>query len=188
MIQKFLGNSRYLIFIAVLGSYVAAATIIIYSGFLLIHVLIGLFLHPDLSIAAGRQLLLECIELIDALLLGTAFYIVALGLYELFINRQVDTPNWLLVQSLDDLKARLLAVIILVLSVFFLEQVINWDRKSDIFSLGIAEALMIVAITLAIRMQTTRATGEAASPSPQAISSSSAQPGSPGQSPGLAED
>ena len=182
MIQKFLGNSRYLIFIAVLGSYLAAAMIMIYSGFLLIHVLIGLFLHPDLSIPAGRQLLLECIELIDALLLGTAFYIVALGLYELFINRHVDTPNWLLVQSLDDLKARLLAVIILVLSVFFLEQVINWDRRSDILSLGIAEALMIVAITLAIRMQTARATGEPASPSPQTLNSSGMQPGSTDQS------
>src|SRR5581483_680641 len=188
MIQKFLGNSRYLIFIAVLGSYLAAAMIMIYSGFLLIHVLIGLFLHPDMSIPAGRQLLLECIELIDALLLGTAFYIVALGLYELFINRHVDTPNWLLVQSLDDLKARLLAVIILVLSVFFLEQVINWDRRSDILSLGIAEALMIVAITLAIRMQTARATGEPASPSPQTLNSSGMQPGSTDQSSGSKEN
>lgn len=154
--QKLLGNSRYLILIAVLGSCLAAAMIIIYNGILLIHLLIGLCLHPDLSALAGRQLALACIELIDAFLLGTAFYIVALGLYELFLNRHIDTPNWLHVHSLDDLKTRLLAVTILVLSVFFLEQVINWDRKSDILALGIAEALVIAAITLAIRLQMVR--------------------------------
>jgi uncharacterized membrane protein YqhA len=162
--QKLLGSSRYLILIAVLGSCLAAAMITIYSGISLISVLIGLFLHPNLSIGAGRQLTLACIELIDAFLLGTAFYIVGLGLYELFLNRHVDTPNWLHVRSLDDLKARLLAVTILVLSVFFLEQVINWDRKSDILALGIAEALVIAAITLAIRLQMGHSPGESSQP------------------------
>jgi hypothetical protein len=38
------------------------------------------------------------------------------------------------------------------MSVFFLEQVINWDGKRDILSLGIAEALMIGAITLTIKL------------------------------------
>lgn len=158
--QKLLANGRYLILIAVLCSCLAAAAIIVYNALLLICTLVGLVLHPDLSTLAGRQLTLVCIELIDAFLLGTAFYIVALGLYELFLNRRIATPNWLHVRSLDDLKTRLLAVTILVLSVFFLEQVINWDRKSDILSLGIAEALVITAITLAIRLQMMRPPGE----------------------------
>jgi uncharacterized membrane protein YqhA len=160
--QKLLGSSRYLILIAVLGSCLAAATIIIYNGILLIHTLISLIIYPALSIMAGRQLALACIELTDSFLLGIAFYMVALGLYELFLNRHVDTPGWLHVRSLDDLKIRLLAVIILVLSVFFVEQVINWDRKSDILALGIAEALVIVAITLAIRLQMLRPLSEPA--------------------------
>ncbi len=183
MMHRLFGGSRYLIIVAVLASYLAAAIIIIYSGLLLIHILIGLFLHPDLSIAAERQLVLECIELIDAFLLGTAFYIVALGLYELFINPHINTPNWLHIQSLEELKARLLAVIILVLSVFFLEQVINWDKKSDILALGIAEALMIAAITLAIRLQTIHPPGQEASPSPQALPDSNAQVSSTDQPP-----
>lgn len=180
--HRLFGGSRYLIIVAVLASYLAAAIIIIYSGILLIHILIGLFLHPDLSVAAERQLVLECIELIDAFLLGTAFYIVALGLYELFINPNINTPAWLHIHDLDELKARLLAVIILVLSVFFLEQVINWDKKSDILSLGIAEALMIAAITLAIRLQTARPAGEPASLSLGERPDPNAQMSSPDQS------
>lgn len=181
--HRLFGSSRYLILVAVLASYLAAAIIIIYSGLLLIHILIELFLHPDLSVVAERQLVLECIELIDAFLLGTAFYIVALGLYELFINPHINTPNWLHIESLEDLKARLLAVIILVLSVFFLEQVINWDKKSDILSLGIAEALMIAAITLAIRLQTTRPAGKLTGTSPEAMSDKNAQMSGTGQFP-----
>ena len=152
MVPKILGNSRYLIIIAIVGSYLASAIVIIYDGLLLVHILLNLFLHPELSSASGRQLSLECIEVLDTFLLGTAFFIVALGLYELFIKRSTTSPGWLRVRNLDDLKARLLGVIIVVMSVFFLEQVINWDGKRDILSLGIAEALMIGAITLTIKL------------------------------------
>lgn len=154
MVRKLLGGSRYLILIAVLGSYLAAVLIILYTGAALFHIIIGLVQHPTLSAEAMRQLMLECIEVIDSFLLGTAFYIVALGLYELFISRQVYMPNWLNITTLEDLKAKLLGVIIVVLSVFFLEQVINWNGKRDILGLGIAVALIIGTITLTIKFQT----------------------------------
>ena len=152
MIQNMLEKSRYLIVVAVVGAYLASAIVIIYSGFLLVRVCFELILHPHLIPESARQLVLECIEVLDAFLLGTAFFIVALGLYELFIRKTQTSLSWLRVRDLDDLKARLLGVIVVVMSVFFLEQVINWDGKRDILSLGIAEALMVGAITLAIRV------------------------------------
>jgi uncharacterized membrane protein YqhA len=152
MLQKMLRNSRYLIIIAVIGSYLTSAIVIIYDALLLIHMCIDLFIHPSLNPVSGRRLVLESIEGLDIFLLGTAFFIVALGLYELFIQRPASAPDWLHVQDLDDLKARLLGVVIVVMSVFFLEQIINWDGKSNILNLGVAEALMIGAITLAINI------------------------------------
>lgn len=150
MIQKILGNSRYLILIAVIGTYVLSAIVILYDALLLVRLCVDLVTHINLAPDSGRRLVLEGIEGLDIFLLGTAFYIVALGLYELFIRRPTSSPDWLHVRDLDDLKGRLLGVVILVMSVFFLEQVINWDGKSAILQLGIAEALMIGAITLAI--------------------------------------
>lgn len=152
MIQKLLNNSRYLILIAVIGSYLASAVVIIYDALMLIHVCIDLIVHPSINPNSGRQLVLEFIEGLDIFLLGTAFFIVAMGLYELFIARPSNSLAWLHVRDLDDLKARLLGVVIVVMSVFFLEQVINWDGKSNLLGLGIAEALMIGAITLAINV------------------------------------
>jgi uncharacterized membrane protein YqhA len=152
MLEKMLRKGRYLIIIAVVGSYLAAAMVIIYDAFLLGKVCLDLFLHPAFSPSSGRHLVLEAIEGLDIFLLGTAFFIVAMGLYELFIKQPGETLDWLHVRDLDDLKARLLGVVVVVLSVFFLEQVINWDGKSNLLSLGIAEALMIGAITLAINV------------------------------------
>ncbi|HEX7734106.1 MAG TPA: YqhA family protein [Ktedonobacteraceae bacterium] len=150
MLQKILENSRYLILIAIIGTYVLSAMVIFYDALLLIRVCVDLFTHMSLNPDSGRRLVLEGIEGLDIFLLGTAFFIVAVGLYELFIKRTTASPDWLHVRDLDDLKARLLGVVILVMSVFFLEQVINWDGKRAILELGIAEALMIGAITLAI--------------------------------------
>lgn len=161
MLLKILGSSRFLIAIAVLGAYLAAATIIIYGGFFLAHIIIKAIAHPDLSPGAGRYLELECIEMIDIFLLGTAFYITAIGLYELFIDRSIASDSWLHVENLDDLKDKLLGVIIVVLSVTFLEQIINWDGKTNILSLGLADALIIGVITLTISSHAlkTRKTG-----------------------------
>jgi len=151
MLQKILSSSRFLIVVAVLGSYLASAVLLIYGGLLQVKIVLGVIFHPDLSSNAGRLLALECIESIDVFLLGTAFYIVALGLYELFIGHgAVLLPAWLQIHSLEDLKAKLLGVIIVVMTVYFLEQTITWDGKRDILSLGIAEALMIGVITFSI--------------------------------------
>lgn len=151
MISKILRISRYLIIIAVVGAYIVSAILIVYGGVLLINILIDIFLtRPHFATSVDRKLMLECIQLIDIFLLGTAFYIVALGLYELFITRHPSTPSWLSVRDLDDLKAKILGVIIVILSVYFLVQVINWDGKRDVLDLGIGEAIMISAIVLTI--------------------------------------
>jgi uncharacterized membrane protein YqhA len=151
MLQKVLSGSRFLIVVAVIGSYLASAVLLIYGGLLQVKIIIGVIIHPDLSTNAGRLLALECIESIDVFLLGTAFYIVALGLYELFIERgAMVMPTWLQIHNLEDLKAKLLGVIIVVMTVYFLEQIITWDGKRDILGLGIAEALIIGVVTLSI--------------------------------------
>ena len=50
-------------------------------------------------------------------LLSTVFYITALGLYELFIDDRIKVPEWLGIHDIVDLKAKLISVTILVLSV-----------------------------------------------------------------------
>jgi hypothetical protein len=88
------------------------------------------------------------IELIDIFLLGTILYIVALGLYELFIDATLPVPSWLQIATLDDLKDKLVGVVVVLLAVTFLGRAVVWNGSGQILPLGAAIALVIAALAL----------------------------------------
>ena len=147
MLSKTLGASRFLIVLAVLGSLLAATTLLIY-GLLEAALLVQTTIETgDVSRKGAKALAIEFIEIVDLFLLGTVFYIVALGLYELFIDSNIRVPAWLTIKTLDDLKNKLIGVVIVVLGVLFLGQVVSWDGQRDLLGLGGAIALVIAALT-----------------------------------------
>ena len=73
--------------------------------------------------------------------------VVSLGLYQLYFREDLQLPNWLRIDDLDDLKSKLVGVSITVLAVFFLGKAITWDAGIDILYLGGAAALVIAALT-----------------------------------------
>lgn len=147
MFGKTLGASRFMIILAVIGSLLAAATLLIY-GLLETAQLIWTTIETgEVSRKGAKALALEFIEIVDLFLLGTVFYIIALGLYELFISTDVSVPGWLTIKTLDDLKNKLIAVVIVVIGVLFLGQVVGWDGERDLLGYGVACALVIAALT-----------------------------------------
>ncbi len=58
----------------------------------------------------------------------------------------MTAPGWLVIHDLDDLKGKLLSVIVVVLSVQFLAMVLNWKGGMDILFLGASTALINVAV------------------------------------------
>lgn len=146
MLSRILASSRYLILIAVLGSLSAFVALLI-AGALQIGITIFYTITaPDITSKGLKALSLSFIEIIDVFLLATVFYIVALGLYELFIDANIVVPSWLSIQDLDDLKSKLASVVIVVLGVLFLGQALEW-KGNDILSYGVAVALVIAALT-----------------------------------------
>jgi uncharacterized membrane protein YqhA len=145
--QRILPASRYLILIAIIGSFVAATVLILYGGYNTIRLVINAisFLGGDPD--KIKNVAVNFIGIVDVFLLGTIFYIIALGLYELFIDDQVKVPAWLEIHSLDDLKERLIGVVIIVMGVFFLEKVVTWKEQLDLLQLGISIAAVIAALT-----------------------------------------
>lgn len=140
--KKILGWSRYLILLAIIAAFVAAVTLLIFgayeTGLEIYHILQG---NPPKSVATAF------IEIADLFLLGVVMYIIALGLYELFIDDTVPVPHWLEVHNLDDLKAKLISVVIVVMSVLFLKQIVTWDGDRNLLNFGGGIALVIAALT-----------------------------------------
>jgi len=146
MINKIISNSRYIILIAVISAFLASVTLLVVAGIETVQLVINSFTQ-GLDGKSVKLLAILFIDVIDILLLGTVFYIIAMGLYELFIDEKLPTLSWLHITQLDDLKSRLIGVVVVILAVIFLGQVVNWTEGSDILFLGAAIALVIVAIT-----------------------------------------
>jgi len=107
----------------------------------------------DFEGSSVKLLSVSFIEVIDILLLSTVFYITSLGLYELFIDEKLPTPSWLHITQLDDLKTKLIGVVVVILAVAFLGQVVSWDGQRNLLFLGAAIALVIGAITFFLGWQ-----------------------------------
>ena len=101
---------------------------------------------------------------VDLFLIGATLLISAVGFYELFIReihdeRARDIPAWLQMRDLNDLKARVIAMIILVVSVTFAEVVVDSPSGRHVLDFGAGIALVVVSLTIFLRLGNHRGDG-----------------------------
>ena len=147
MLRSALAASRYIILIPVICVFIGSAVLTIYAGIETFSAISTAF-SLGVSGKAAKQLIIDFIEIVDLFLLGTVLYVIAVGLYELFIDDSIPMPEWLVIHTLDDLKEKLIGVVIVVLGVLFLGQVISWDGQRDLLSFGIAISAIIASLSL----------------------------------------
>jgi uncharacterized membrane protein YqhA len=156
IVRGLLGSSRYFIVVAVVGSFIASAAAQLYGGFATLLIVIRTFGNLDFSTTGAKVLSVDLVTMIDLFLLGTVLYIIAVGLYELFIDPGLPMPAWLKITTLDDLKERLLGVVAVLLAVTFLGSAVTWNGGTDILALGVAVGFVlgVVSLTIAIMART----------------------------------
>src|SRR5215210_1671249 len=148
-LRNIFAASRFVIGLAVLGSFVGSAILLVIATASLFHTAWNEIVNFEPDNLGGRQidrLAVDLIEITDIILLGTVLYIVALGLYQLFIDQNLPLPRWLKVNDLTDLKRDLIGVVVVLLGVSFLGEVVNWEGDNNVLPLGAAVALVIAAL------------------------------------------
>jgi uncharacterized membrane protein YqhA len=146
--RSLFGFSRYLVVLAVFGLLLAALAVFVFGLISTVNVIVHTFQHEPFNAEGARVLSVEMIEMIDLFLLGTILFITAVGLHELFIDpgmREV-LPSWMSVQSLDQLKFNLLAVIVVMLAVLFLGVAASFELTEGVNILGYGAAVALVVI------------------------------------------
>jgi uncharacterized membrane protein YqhA len=151
MIRDVLSTSRFLIVLAVLGSFLASATLQVFGLLRVFAVIAELVQHGDVSAAASKGLIADTVAIIDIFLIGTVLFVISAGLYQLFVRAELSLPQWLKVESLDDLKNNLTEVIVVALLVAFLGHAVEWTGDMAILGLGLAVASVIVAVAALTR-------------------------------------
>lgn len=146
MLSRLFALTRYIILIPVLGAWLAALITVCFGAYEVVLALANFFstiVDPEKVIKLS---VINLIEAVDLFLLGMAFYLISLGLYELFIDENAPVPNWLEIHDLDDLKKKLIDVVVVVLGVQFLAQVLKGAGDSNLLPYGAAIGAVILAL------------------------------------------
>ena len=143
MFKKLLTASRFTVIIAVISLLTASIALMVNGAYKVFKIIISIFQGK----INDKDVLVGFIESADLFLLAVALYIIAIGLYDLFIDPNIEMPEWLNIQELSDLKKKLLDVVIVILGVIFLGKVAKWGGGQEILYLGGGIALMIAALT-----------------------------------------
>ncbi len=155
-----LWNSRFVIFLAVLGSLFASFAIF-YMATVDVVLLVQHTAHyADASMTDEARKALHdstvshIVEVVDGYLLAVVLLIFSLGLYELFIS-DIDQAHGskasskiLVINSLDDLKSRLAKVILMIMIVTLFEEAINMHIAQPIDLIYMGGAIALIALAL----------------------------------------
>ncbi len=134
-------KSRYVAYIGVLVLLVCSLTAYIMGVYKTVKTVIAIALNEvkdDFALIA----LFDCL---DSILVGTALLVISVSLYELFIG-ELKVPDWMLVRNLNELKANFSFVIIPLMSVKFLQKLLQGENALDTLYYGIGVALVTLSL------------------------------------------
>src|SRR5271169_3988131 len=142
--------SRYLLVVTVVGCIIMFGAVTIYTavaaGGVILKMSFGSVNPGDIAAVT-----VSAFKILDLFLLGTIFYIVALGLAALFLDSEAALPRWFKVRELQDLKMIVSQSVVLVMLVAFLGDVLEWENATDIAFVGAGVAAVIAAIAFMLR-------------------------------------
>ena len=156
-VEHALVGSLWLAYIPVAFLLLAALGAFVYGVAVFINAFSAIVQHP---FPVGHHIGLFLLDF-DLFLIGATALISAIGFYELFIadidRRQAGLlPRWLAMNDLNDLKARVISMVVLVLAVAFTEEAVDSPDGLYILQFGGAITLVIVALTVFVRLSSHR--------------------------------
>jgi uncharacterized membrane protein YqhA len=158
LFESFLWKSRLIVLAAVLISLVSSLAMFYMATIDATYMISHLVDYPSLTDEARLSLrsttITHVVELIDGYLLATVLLIFGLGLYELFISKIDQAENAenasqvLVIHSLDDLKARLSKVIVMILIVKYFEHALDMKFSTPLDLLAFAGGIALIGLAL----------------------------------------
>lgn len=150
--RQLTGLLRYAALIPAVLSIVSALFLIVCSGLVAGVTLFNsarLLFTGSLNITQLEQTVITFVQISDFFLISTIILIIGLGIYELFVGK-LSLPKLLEVNSIDDLKTKLIGVVISALSVEFLAKTVRGGV--EVLSYGGGIALVIASIGLYLNL------------------------------------
>jgi uncharacterized membrane protein YqhA len=142
--KRLMSITRYAVFVPALASIVGALLLMAQGSYEMVMA----FIDTVTEGSSLKQTIVDVLTAVDAILLGTVLLVIGYGLYELFIDAELDVPMWLRVDDLDDLKSKLIGVVVAIIAVVFVGVFVDSNRKSDVLSYGVGAGALVVGLAI----------------------------------------
>lgn len=156
--ENFLWSSRLSVMAAVIASLLSSLAmfylITVDTVTMISHLLNYVSLEQVERLKLRSETITHVVELIDGYLLATVLLIFSFGLYELFISKidaaenAENSSKVLFITSLDDLKARLAKVVLMILIVKFFEHALTMSFNTPMDLLLFAGGIALIGLAL----------------------------------------
>lgn len=140
--RRLIELSRFVVAIPAIGSIVGAFILMAIGTWEIVRAFLKLI---DTEVAL-KESVVTILTAIDTLLLATVLLVIGYGLYELFVDSNVRLPPWLEIRSLDDLKAKLIGVVVAIIAVVFLGVLVDSTDANDVMLIGIGAGAVVVGL------------------------------------------
>lgn len=142
--KRILGLARFAVVVPAIASIIGALLLMAQGSISMVTVVIEA-ISNDSSL---KESIVDVLTAIDAILLGTVLLVIGYGLYELFIDANLDVPLWLRVNNLDDLKSKLIGVVVAIIAVVFVGVFVDSNRSEDVISYGVGAGALVVGLAI----------------------------------------
>ena len=140
--RRIIEVSRFVVIVPALAAIVGAIVLMILGSVEILRAALGVVVEQ----VPLKETIVDVLASIDAILLGTVLLVIGYGLYELFVDTHLDVPDWLEINNLDDLKAKLIGVIVAIIAVIFVGELVDADSANDVMYYGIGSGAVVIAL------------------------------------------
>lgn len=131
-------------FVPALASIIGALLLMAQGSIEMIRV----FVFAITSQVSLKETIVEVLTAVDAILLGTVLLVIGYGLYELFVDADIKVPAWLQVKDLDDLKSKLIGVVVAIIAVVFVGVFVDANRADEVLAYGVGAGALVLGLAI----------------------------------------
>ncbi len=142
--RQILGLTRYAVIVPAIASIIGALLLMAQGSIEMVVVVYeSITTHAYL-----KDTIVDVLTAVDAILLGTVLLVIGYGLYELFVDPELKVPDWLQVRDLDDLKSKLIGVVVAIVAVVFVGVFVDANRADEVLSYGLGAGALVAGLAV----------------------------------------
>ena len=140
--RRIVGLTRYTVFVPALAAMIGALLLMAQGSIAVVLAVV----NSLRQLTPLKDVIVEVLTAVDGILLGTVLLVIGYGLYELFVDTEIEVPAWLQIKDLDDLKSKLIGVVVAIIAVVFVGVMVDSTRASDVVSYGVGAGALVLGL------------------------------------------